>query len=1840
VDSGNLLGCLLALKQGLRDKIEEAIPEPGLVDGLRDTLSLAQEEFQALAPPPMPEPLDVFNRVAGAFQEISQHLDERLGDLAVREAWLQQMDQRAAQLHRDVERLAVALNEPPEDLQRWTQYFAEQIRDQRNELAALAPWLNLLRNEPGPLNMSAKENGAGQRWYNVWQCLLRVDSLAEMQAQIDEALSDLAKLEEMEGKAKPESAADSGRYAASTISQAVRASACAELLERCQRLADRAAAFAAAMEFRMLYNESRQIFSIGFNLALNRLDNAHYDLLASESCLTSFLAIARSEVPKRHWFHLARPLTRVAGGITLLSWGGTTFEYLMPRLLLRGYAGTLLQESWNTAVARQIDYGRQHRVPWGISESGFSALDVHLDYQYQSFGVPGLGLKRGLGQNLVIAPYATALALGIQPHEALENLERLQGQGVEGPYGFYEAIDYTRDRLVEKRRAAVVRSYMAHHQGMSLVAMANCLLQDIMVRRFHNEPIVRATELLLQERMPSSAPLQSVHGDEASPRPVDAFQPHAMSRRVTTADTPHPRTHLLSNRKYSVMVTNAGSGYSIWEDIDVTRWREDRTRDAFGQFCYVRDLRSGLLWSAGYQPVCRPADQYEAVFSTDKAEFRRFDGGIETHLEITVSAENAAEVRRITLTNHNTRPHELELTSYAEIVLGAHAADLAHPAFGKLFLETEFVSQRNALLCRKRPRSPEQKPIWAVHVLAVDGRALGTVQFETDRARFLGRGRTPANPVALERNVGLSGSTGPVLDPIFSLRRRLQLGPGASMAVAFSTAVAESREQALALADQYHDFHGVNRAFEMAWAHTQVELRHLRISAEHLHLYQRLAAHVIYAGQALRVPNAVANNRQGQPGLWKFGISGDKPIVVARVSEINELGLVRQLLEAHSYWHMKGLVVDLVLLNEHPASYSEELHEELMNMVRASEAHTLIDRPGGVFVRKAAQMSDEDRLLLQAAARVVLIGSRGSLAGQVDRFERTATLPDRLTPSERRADRERGRERALRPPADLLFPNGLGGFTSDGREYVITIERRAWGPMPSQLPGAAAPRGAPESLQLPPAPWINVIANPNCGFLISESGAGYTWAGNSQANRLTPWHNDPVSDTPGEVIYLRDDDTGEFWTPTPAPVPPEATTVVRHGQGYTYFDQQSHGLSQELLLFVPPDDPIKLCRLRIRNLGTRERRLSTIYYVEWVLGMVRDQAALNVVPSVDPETGAQLARNAFNTDFAQQIGFADVSLRPCTCTADRTEFLGRNGSVAAPAALGRVELSGKIEPTLDPCAAMMAPFVIGPGEDIEIVFFLGAAARQEDVRRLLRRYRDPLEVEKAFKEACRRWERTLTTVQVRTPNPALDLLLNRWLLYQVLSCRLWARSAFYQSGGAYGFRDQLQDVMALVHGAPQEERAQILRAAARQFVEGDVQHWWHPPSGRGTRTHFSDDLLWLPLVACHYVNTTGDTGILDEKAPFLKGPVLAPDQEEAYFAPAISEETATLYEHCLRALEHGMRFGSHGLPLMGTGDWNDGMNRVGAGGKGESVWNGWFLLTILKRFVPIAEARGDTEHAARYREQMERLRAAMEASAWDGRWYRRAYFDDGTPLGSEQNDECKIDSLPQSWAVISGAADPERARQAMAAVEEFLVKEADKMILLFTPPFDQGKLQPGYIKGYVPGIRENGGQYTHAASWVVQATTLLGHGQRAIELFDLINPILHAATPEDVQHYKVEPYVVVGDIYGHPPHVGRGGWTWYTGSAGWLYRVGLENILGFRREANRLYVDPCIASRWPKFEITYRFGSATYHVTVENPRSVERGVHSVAVDGKGVEGKSIELKDDGQKHEVRVILGN
>jgi cyclic beta-1,2-glucan synthetase len=1586
---------------------------------------------------------------------------------------------------------------------------------------------------------------------------------------------------------------------------------------RLTALAERARAWVADMDFAFLFDPMRKLFSIGYRVAEGTPDPGCYDLLASEARLTSFLAVAKGEVPVSHWFRLGRALTPVERDSVLVSWSGSMFEYLMPALVMQAPAGSLLEQTGDLAVRRQISYGAERGVPWGVSESGYFVRDLEMTYQYSNFGVPGLGLRRGLSEDDVVAPYATALAAMIDPAAAVRNFRRLAEAGAAGAYGFYEALDYTPERLPEGTSVAIVRMYMAHHQGMILVALANALQHGRMRARFHAEPSVQATELLLQERTPRDVAVARPRAEEVTDTAhVREFVPTVV-RHFTSPHSATPRAHLLSNGRYAVMMTAAGSGYSRWRDLAITRWREDVTRDVGGTYVFLRDTRSGETWSAGYQPSGREPDRYEASFAEDRAEIVRRDGGIATVLDVIVSPEDDAEIRRVSVTNLGAKPREIELTSYAEIVLATPAADAAHPAFSNLFVHTECVRELDTLLATRRPRSPAEVPMWLAHVVGVDGHSVGVAQWETDRAKFLGRGRGIGTPLALLEAGALSNTVGAVLDPIVSLRRRVRVAPGSTVRVAFSTLVAASREQALGLADKYRDPATFDRAATLAWTHAQVQLHHLGIAPDEAHLFQSLASRILYSDRALR-PSAdvLARHAGGPPQLWAQGISGDVPIVVVRIDEAEDVAIVRQLLRAHEYWRMKQLAVDLVIVNERAPSYVQDLQTLLETVVRTSQSSPPAAAPpdGRVFIVRADRITSQQRDVLQSVARAVFLSRRGTLAEQVMRAQRSETAPASV-PRRRLAAKRRPDVPA--PAPELEFGNGLGGFIEDGREYATILG-----------PG-----------QRTPAPWINVIANPAFGFQVSESGGGYTWAGNSRERQLTAWSNDPVSDPPGEVIYVRDEETGALWGPTALPIREEiGTYVARHGQGYSRFERVGHGVSLDLLQFVPLDDPIKISRLTVTNTSDRRRRLAIAAYVEWALGVSRSAGAPFVVTEIDASTGAMFARNAWSADFGPRVAFADLGGKQTAWTGDRAEFLGRHGTADHPAALERgARLSGRVGPGLDPCSALQAIVELAPGERAEVVMLLGEAASREAATELIIRYRAG-DVAAHLRAVASHWDDVLGTVQVTTPDRAMDILLNRWLLYQAIACRLWARTAFYQAGGAFGFRDQLQDVMAVTVARPDLARQHVIRAAARQFAEGDVQHWWHPPAGRGVRTRISDDRLWLPYVVSEYLEVTEDRGLLEEIVPFLDAPPLSPEQSESYFEPRVSEERGTLFEHCARALDRSLAVGSHGLPLMGTGDWNDGMNRVGAGGKGESVWLGWFLHTVLARWATLADGR-DVERAAIWRRHARALETSLERNGWDGDWYRRAYFDDGTPLGSALNDACRIDSIAQSWSVLSGVAE-DRGRRAMAATDRYLVRRNDRIVVLFTPPFGDTAMDPGYVKGYPPGVRENGGQYTHAALWSVMAFAALGDGDKAAEMFALLNPITHASSPAAIARYRVEPYVVAADVYAEPPHAGRGGWTWYTGSAAWMYRAGLEAILGFRLRGRRLALDPCIPRAWPGFTIAFRHGDARYTIVVENPHGRSRGVSSVELDGAPLDDPaSIPLADDAKAHRIRIVLG-
>ncbi|WP_397568385.1 GH36-type glycosyl hydrolase domain-containing protein [Schlesneria sp. T3-172] len=1843
VDSGNLAGHLLILRRGLKELISNRLISTGFLNSLAVTQRLievtSKEPVQGRVESKKnraqeggdgaqaslngasakggsgmissgPKPPDNLPTLESVLQLLRRGADAqtRPATLLETQQWLQQMQTASAAI------VEWGHNRESEAVREILKDLNQQCRGVLDDLSSVALWLAHAAIPPEVHRSGSHEPASMSReLQEIVDRLNRIPSLREVCDFDHQLLPGIDRILSLE-KTGPVLAPAERKWLEhlrelvlqSTHTACERVHQIEELSEQCAEFAD--------IEYDFLYDSRRRLLAIGFNVSELRRDGSFYDLLASEARLASFVAIAQGRLSQENWFALGRSLTRSHGQLTLLSWSGSMFEYLMPLLVMPTYDDTLLDQTYQTVIDRQIQYGRQRGVPWGVSESGYNATDANMNYQYRAFGVPGLGYKRGLADDLVIAPYATAMALMVSPRKACINLEIMKAKGFEGAYGFHEAVDYTPSRLSRGQTHAVVQSYMAHHQGMAFLSFAYVLLNRPMQRRFDSDPEFQAADLLLQERIPHAAPLYP-HANEAAAESLPSADSAALIRVFTTPNTPAPEVHLLSNGRYHVMVTNSGGGYSHWKGLTVNRWREDATRDNTGVFCYLRDVSSGEVWSTSHQPTLQPTKRYEAIFSQARAEFRRRDSQIKLHTEIAVSPEDDIEIRRTTIVNRSKVPRTIEFTSYAEVVLAAPNSEATHPAFSNLFVQTEILTSRQAILCTRRPRSSNENPPWMIHLLDVRGPAEGEPTYETDRLKFIGRNRTPANPQALERAANLTNSDGSVLDPIVAIRRRVTLAPDEATIVDLVIGMAESRETAMSLIDKYHDRHLADRIFDMAWTHGQVVLRQLNATEAAAQLYGRLASSIVFASNLRRAnPLILAKNQRGQSGLWGHGISGDLPIVLLKISNAEKIELVRQLVQAHAYWRLKGLIVDLVIWNEDSSGYRQVLQDLIIGVISSGMGAHMMDRPGGIFVRRGEQMSDEDRILLQTVARAIIVDSEGALADQIERRARTDVKVAELVPT--RPRRQEAPSFASPPRRDLLYFNGYGGFTADGHEYVIRVEAN----------------------QSTPAPWVNVLANPHFGTVITESGGAYTWCVNAHEYRVTPWNNDPVSDSTGEAFYIRDEESGQYWSPTPQPARGSQPYLCRHGFGYSVYEYADNGIASELWVYVATDAPIKFAMLKIKNVSGRSRRLSATAYCEWVLGEMRSRTQMHVVTEIDPKCGALVARNPYSIEFSERIAFMDVSDPMRSVTGDRTEFLGRNGSVSKPDALSRMRLSGKVGAGFDPCGAMQVTFDLPDNREREIVFTLGVGRDIEDVRTLVQRFRGLEPAQQMLQSVWGFWNRALGAVHVQTPDPSLNLMANGWLLYQTLSARFWARSGYYQSGGAFGFRDQLQDVAALLHSEPRLIREHLLVCASRQFVEGDVQHWWHPPQGRGVRTHFSDDFLWLPLVTCRYVLGTGDTGVLDEIVPFIEGRPVNHDEEAYYDLPTHSAEAASLYEHCVRAIVNGLSFGVHGLPLIGCGDWNDGMNLVGEKGKGESVWLAFFLYEILVEFSQIARMRGDLNFADRCEVEAARLKENVEKNAWDGEWYRRAYFDNGEPLGSATNAECQIDSLPQSWSILSGAGDPERSRMGMEAVYRRLVRRESGLIQLFDPPFDKSALDPGYIKGYVPGVRENGGQYTHAAIWTVMAFAALGDHRRAWELFSMINPINHGTTPQQIAIYKVEPYVVAADVYAVSPHTGRGGWTWYTGSAGWMYRLITESLLGLRLEVDKLRLAPCLNVEWKSIVIHYRYRETFYHITVLQPEP-SRNVKRVTVDGVDREDRLIPLQDDRQNHVVEVELG-
>lgn len=1810
VDSGNLAASIMIAAQAPKDVLQKPVIR---LAGLLDSLDLLFDFSRSLSLPKKSEDLE---KNLLALMKNIQAIDEEDSDFPVQLKKL--LVDEPKKLEEGLEKLIHKSRQEIDtnllqSLSTWVDRCLRHMRNVQLDIERYIPWTFAFADIPEELEAVLSNNEISDLWLRLEKTLVfnpPFEAIPKITVNALIILDDLMPLVKTEifvswFENLREKIQESHIASRSLISDFSEFSKTADLLVR-------------EMDFSFLFNTQRKVFHIGYNLDSGQMDENYYDLLASEARIASIVAIGKGDVPSSHWLHMARPLTKHAGKQLLLSWSATMFEYLMPLLFMKTYENSLLSQSCTLAVEKQIAYGKEKGTPWGISESSYYHFDASEVYQYRAFGVPGLGYKRGLGEDHVIAPYASILALPIAPKAVLQNLMQLKKKEAWGFYGLIESLDFTKRRLQPGQNFALVKTYMAHHQGMILLALSNYFNNNKHIARFHADPRIKSLEFLLQEQNPKSARVEHPHPQSLGlVHPIKSIIP--MESWPIISSLRQPQLNMLTNGNYTLMISASGAGFSRWKGTDLTRWRGDASLDNHGSWIYLKDLDSNKLWSPTAQPMGGNIEKSQVSFYPHKAVFEENLNEVHTKMEVAVFQDADAELRYMELTNANNERRNLSLTSYGEVILTSQEADSRHPAFNKLFIESEYIEDYNALLIKRRPRSKDEKTLYFIHLVQGEKDDFSVHSYETDRSVFLGRGGSIQNPHALQDEEKLTKTLGFSLDPIYALQTKLTLKPYETKKIAFISLVAETKKEALRLASRFQQWYGIEKSREMLSLYAEEEIERFELSIENYQLNAKMLSALLYPSQAMRAnAQILRKNKLGQAGLWPFAISGDYPILVLKLSK-NGTELLQELLKSHSFWRRRGVKVDFVILNQRISVYEQELSNSIYRLVNQSGNEGMINQRGGIFILREDQMNEDEKLLLYASARLILEGEEGSLEKQLEKFAlETMRLPRFVAVKPPYWLKEGGH--LISRPENLAFDNGYGGFSSDGRAYSIYLE----------------------GYEQTPAPWINVIANKDFGFLVSERGLGTTWALNSGENRLTTWHNDPVLDSPSEALYLRDEDTGQIWSPTPGPKRDGAPYLIRHKPGASIFEHSSYGIVQKLRLFADVEKPIKMVQLQISNKTEETRRITVSYYAEWVLGDLREKHAAYIIPEFDSKHSALLVQNPYNVQFASRVAFLASTRELNWVTSDRLEFLGARKSYEEPSALSRLGLTGNVSPGFDPCAVVQNLIWLAPGETKEVTFLLGQGEDRDNAIELIQEFQDIQNIEKAYRRSIKKWEEILGTIEVKTPEKTMDIMLNTWLLYQSLSCRMWGRTAFYQSSGAYGYRDQLQDSMAFLHSSPDIAREHILRSAASQFEEGDVLHWWHPPTTRGIRSRIVDNLLWLPFVTARYISVTGDMSILDEEIPFLHASLLEENEHERFNVFAHGDESASLYEHCLRAIRKGATKSAKGLPLMGGGDWNDGMNRVGKDGKGESIWMGFFLIACLKNFAEVCLEKNDSEEAEKFKSMAKEYTKAIETHAWDGAWYRRAYFDNGDPLGSSENEECRIDSISQSWAIISGAAEKERAEMAMASLDKELVLNEEKILLLLRPPFNNSKNDPGYIMAYPPGIRENGGQYTHGVLWALWALAKIGKGDRAFELFNMINPINHARQKADAKLYRVEPYVLSADVYGAHPHLGRGGWTWYTGSAAWMYQIGIEQLLGIQRERDELIIEPSIPRHWPGFEIKYRFGKSLYKIEVvqksNTGKTVKEEERSLSLDGKELEGNSVALVDDKKEHRIKLII--
>ncbi|MBR6033598.1 MAG: hypothetical protein IKP28_02510 [Clostridia bacterium] len=1565
--------------------------------------------------------------------------------------------------------------------------------------------------------------------------------------------------------------------------------------------------------FAKLYDQKKKLFSVGFNIEDGKLTDSYYDLLASESRQMSLIAIAKKDVSVKHWSALNRTLTVYKKFKGLVSWSGTSFEYLMPNIIIRNYPGSLLEESCKFMVLCQKEYCNKLNIPWGISEAGFSLKDLFGNYQYKAFGIPWLGLKRGLSSERVVSSYGSILAITDYPREVMDNIKLLEKENMRGEFGLYESIDYTPTRLKINQKYEIVKTYMAHHQGLILISINNFFHDNIMVERFMKNPEIESVDILLQERMPQLAVLTKEKKERIEKIHVDDYETY--SQRVYTKPNPNiNRTNVISSDNYTIFMDEFGKGFSKYNNLLINRFNEDSDLEQ-GVFFYLKNVRTKQIWSDSNLKCVKKPDKYRILFMPDSNIIYRYDGNIETKTKITIAPEEPVELRTIEIKNTGNKDEIIELTSVLEPVLSNKEQDSAHPAFNGLFLNYEWLSKVEAILVRRNKRRKDESNVYmGVSLYNTDAEILGEIEYDVDKNNVLGRCNIGI-PEKIQKSTLFLNRVNCTPESIVALKKTIKINPGETAKIALIITVSYEKQDVIERLEKYRNIEKIERSFELARAKNEAENRYLNIKDTETDLYQKMLGYLLLQNQLKSIDSKkLPKEIYSQEELWKLGISGDIPMIVAKIKDANDSHVISDLLKAKEFFILKNCDVDIVIINEEKNAYEQYTKEKIENAIFERHLEYLVGKENGIYIINSNNIDKHQKNSLIFRSNITIDAGKGNLKEQLEEMEENYIEQKTNIGFEKEIQgKELSKGQLTIDSKNLKFYNGYGGFALNGNEYTLKTN---------------------EENKLPTV-WAHVLANKHFGTVVTDNLGGFTWNENSRLNRLTSWNNMPCMDIPSEILYFKEAQSGKLWSNSSFTSGSNGDFKTTYSFGYASFTNMCNDFFCETLIFVPKEDKVKVTIVKLKNTKAEKRKLKVFYYLKPVLGE-NEEKNKTYIDLKYKDSHVLEARNLANNTF-KDILFLGTNLTISSYTGDKKEFIG-NGTIINPEGTKRVSLSNENSLGRIPCIVFESEIDFEGYESKEFSIFVGEAENEPLIGEYEKKY---IQTENCYQELSNiknYWFEQINRLQVNTPIESMNIMLNGWLIYQTLCCRLWARSGYYQSGGAYGFRDQLQDTLSLKFTAPEYIKEQILKACAHQFLEGDVEHWWHDETNKGIRTRFSDDLLWLPYTLAEYVNVTGDNSILDEEVEFLKGECLDEKSDEKYNTYLGSNIYGSVYEHAIKAIDKGISLGINGLPKIGSGDWNDGLNTVGNKGIGESVWLGFFLYDVLQKFISICILKDDREKTSYYKLICDGLKKSLNAIGWDGRWFRRAFTDDGDVLGSIENEECKIDSISQSWAVMSNAGDNDKKFIAMESLENYLVDKENGIIKLLTPPFEKSKLEPGYIKSYMPGVRENGGQYTHAAAWTIIAETQLGFGQKAVEYFKMINPIEHAKTKDEANKYKVEPYVVAGDVYGEGVLAGHGGWTWYTGSSGWLYQAGIEHILGLKIIKKELTVLPCIPKDWQEYSMRYRYKNTIYNIRVKNPNGKETGISKFMVNGKEIPEHKISLDESGNTYEIEVEM--